>query len=357
MQPLVVLTRSNQVESLHQGYVCVASSEGQVRYSLGDLQTKIFLRSSAKPLIAVALVESGALEKFEISPRELAVICSSHSGQDFHRQAVSSILKKIGLDEQFLLCGRANPYNRQMNEKLIKRGERPSPLYNCCSGKHAGMLALCRYFGYPVERYTDPEHPVQQLILKTIGDLLDCDSSEICTGTDGCGAPNFQLSMQQAAYLFAQLAQGGKGQQKHSGSLGLIKRAMTSFPRMVNGDGEFCTDLIKQSGGRVIGKVGGEGVYCAAVLDQQLGIAVKIADGNERAAYPVMVQILNQLGVFSQAELDGLRLWACPPLKNHHGKVIGYTLPVFDLGQGARAGAKIGHPYELRNVPEGDVFN
>jgi L-asparaginase II len=236
MQPLVIITRTNHIESIHKGYLCVTDPQRNIVYSIGNPDTKVYLRSSAKPIQAVAFVSSGAMDEFNISLEELAIICSSHSGEDFHREAVSSILNKIGLSEKNLSCGVANPYNEDMINKLIKKGERPSQLYNCCSGKHAGMLALCRYNNFPVEGYTEPDHPVQQLILKTIADLLECDPGNITRGVDGCDIPTFMVTLHQASYLYSLLAQGINGKGKYRKALGLIQKAMTDFPRMINGD-------------------------------------------------------------------------------------------------------------------------
>lgn len=333
MPPLVVLTRSNRIESMHQGHICVIDSQKNTLYSIGNSHTKIYLRSSAKPIQAVSLVNSGAMENFHITLQELAIICSSHSGEDFHRAAVSSILNKIGLNETNLSCGIANPYNQDMINDLIKKGERPSQLFNCCSGKHAGMLALCKYYNYPIQGYTEPEHPVQQLILKTTAELLECPSDNITIGIDGCGIPTFMITLHQAAYLYSLLAHGSNHTGKYQEAFGLIQKAMTANPRMINGDKEFCTDLITHSDGKVIGKVGAEGIYCVAVPEKQLGICIKISDGNERAVYPVTTHILSQMGVLNEQAMEKLKIWAYPPVKNHKGKVMGYTIPVFNINK------------------------
>lgn len=348
MHPLVVLTRSNRVESVHNGYICVTDSQNEIKYSTGDPDTKVFFRSSAKPIQAVALASSGALKKFNITLQELAIICSSHSGEDFHREAVSSILSKVGLSEENLSCGVANPYNQDMINEVIKKGERPSQLYNCCSGKHAGMLTLCKYYGFPAEGYTELDHPVQQLILKTLAELLNCNTEDIVTGIDGCDAPTFMISLHQASYLYSLLAQGINGIGKYRDAFGLIQKAMITYPRMINGDKEFCTDLITHSDGKVIGKVGAEGIYCVAVPEKQLGICIKISDGNERGVYPVTTHILNQLKILNDQDMEKLRIWAYPPVKNHKGKIIGYNVPVFNINQ--KGGTfQIGDKFEFKD--------
>ncbi|MBB6217649.1 L-asparaginase II [Anaerosolibacter carboniphilus] len=331
MNSLVILTRSNRIESVHRGKICISDASGRVLSHIGDPQGKIYMRSSAKPFQAVALVASGAMEKYGLTMEELAIICSSHSGEDIHRSTVDSILRKIGLTEDALECGACNPYNKEMNALLIQKKEKPTPLYNCCSGKHAGMLALCRYHHYPIENYTDSAHPVQQLILKVVAELLAINTDQIPLGIDGCGVPNFMLSMKQGATLYARLAAGTNIQHPYALALEQIKTAMLSYPVMISGDGEFCTELMLHTHGKVIGKVGGEGIYSIAVPEMNWGMMIKVDDGNERAVYPVSLHLLRQLGILNGSLPEGLQPWAYPPVKDHKGKIVGYTLPAFDL--------------------------
>lgn len=327
MEPLVVITRYNRVESIHYGNISVVNSQGKVIESVGNAYGKLFLRSSAKPFQSIPLIESEALKRYNITSKELAVVCSSHSGEDFHRETVDSILRKISLNENYLSCGGANPYNPEINAMLIRHNKKPTPLYNCCSGKHAGMLAVCAQLGFPLKNYTHITHPLQRLIIEIIGKMLNKNPSVIELGYDDCGTPSFLLTVAEGAYLYSQLAKGLK--KDDNSPLSIIAKAMTAYPEMVNGDGEFCTDLIRSCKGKVIGKVGGEGVYCLALRDLELGVAIKITDGNERAVYPVACHVLRQLRVLDDIELEGLKKWNYPPIKNHKGVVNGYSVPAF----------------------------
>ncbi|MDF2502505.1 MAG: L-asparaginase, partial [Anaerosporomusa subterranea] len=321
---------TRHVESVHTGYVCIVDSSNNLLASIGDSSQKIFLRSSAKPFQAVAAVSSGATGHYGITSEELAVMCASHSGEEIHRKTVQSILTKVGLAESNLECGAANPYNQETNEWLIRHREKPTSLYNCCSGKHAGMLLLCKFFGYPTENYIAPDHPVQRHIFQTMAELLGCSAEDIILGEDGCGVPNCLITLRQAAYLYALLAGPGHSHE-YKQALAKIKEAILANPLMISGTGEFCTELMQNSDGKVVGKVGGEGVYGLGIVGTDKGICIKIADGNERAVYPVVVRVLRQLGVFDQAAEDRLYKWAYPPVNNHHGKMVGHTLPVFDI--------------------------
>lgn len=333
MQPLVALTRIDKVESIHKGYICVANSLDKTILSVGDPNIKVYLRSSGKPFQAVPLVSSGALEKFNISLSELAIMCSSHSGEYYHLEAIRSILQKIGLNEQALQCGAAYPINQNMNHQLIKNDLRPSPLHNCCSGKHTGLLVLCKHYNFPVESYAALDHPVQRLIHETFAELLECDTKDIMLGIDGCGLPSCHITLHQIAWLYSLLAKGSKGKGKYSQCFGLIQKAMTIYPQMLEGYNEFSTELGIHSPGKVIGKVGSEGLYCIAVPEKQFGACIKIADGNERAVYPVVIHLLSALGVFDKSTIKKLEKWAYPPIQNHKGIVTGYTIPIFELNK------------------------
>ncbi len=346
MDSLVVLTRSHRIESIHRGKICVSDPSGRIVSHIGDPQGKVYMRSSAKPFQAIALVASGSIEKYGLTMEEIAIICSSHSGEDDHRNTVAAILHKIGLTEDALQCGACNPYNEEMNALLIQKKEKPTSLYNCCSGKHAGMLALCRYHHYSIENYTEPDHPVQQLILQVVAELLGEKADQITLGTDGCGVPSFMLSMEQGATLYARLAAGTNIQDPYAHALEQIKTAMLSYPIMISGDHEFCTELMVHTQGKVIGKVGGEGIYCIAVPEMNLGMMIKVEDGNERALYPISIHLLRQLGILNCKLPEGLRRWAYPPVKDHKGKIVGYTLPAFDL-----------HGKELPRIDIGEEFS
>jgi L-asparaginase II len=351
LEKLVAITRSGFVESLHTGYVCVVNSEREIIYSIGDPEVKIFFRSAAKPFQALPLVHYGIIDRFGISEEELAVICSSHSGEEYHRDAVAAILHKIGLDESKLDCGETTPYNTRAYHRLIESGRDLSPLYNCCSGKHAGMLAACQYFGYPASGYTEREHPVQKLILATMAELLGCAPENITTGIDGCSIPTFIISVKDGAYLYSLLAGDSNRPGKYSDSLGRIRTAMQNHPEMINGHREFCTELIARTAGRVIGKVGAEGVYGAGVAGKGVGAVVKLTDGNERGLYPTVVSLLYQVGAIDEREISTLSDWATPPIKTHKGRVIGHGCAVFNLQRGTGGSLESGQAHSPAGQP------
>jgi L-asparaginase II len=311
-----------QLESVHLGIVAVIDEEDRVLLSRGNIHHKTYIRSAAKPIQILPLIESGAIEHFEFTPRECAVICGSHNGEPVHVQTVRKILQKIGLNRSFLQCGAHPPGYAPYAEELIRKGKSCTAFYNNCSGKHAGMLACCVRKNYKVENYLDFDHPLQLEILAFIEKFSG--ASNVFRGTDGCSAPVFLLEIQQMARLFAQLAA-----QKHE----LLKRSfaiLRAEPYMIGGLKRFDTDLMLNS--NVIGKVGGEGIHCVGIPSHgkqaAIGIAVKIADGNFRALYPVVVSLLRKLGTLNHQQLQSLSYYARTPLTNHRKKEIGYIQSV-----------------------------
>jgi len=331
MPQLVVRTRSGRVESIHHGYICVTDSDGKIVYSIGNPQARIFLRSSGKPIIACALVKSGAMKKFNITLKELAVICSSHEGQAVHRRLIKSVLEKIGAEEKDLECGHKYPENGKVKDALIKLGMRPTPIFSNCSGKHSGIIALCRYYGFPVEGYTREDHPVQHIIRGLFAELLDLGTEDVITGTDGCGLLTCNLSLYQHSYLYALLAHGYGHRGSYSDSFGIIQEAMTAYPNMIRGKGTFDSDLVFFSQGRAIGKKGAEGIYCLAIPEKRLGVCIKMLDGHPWSGYPVAVRILQELDIIDDWVVKKLEKWALPEVKDDKGNVVGYLHPVFSI--------------------------
>ena len=331
MPQLAVRTRSGRVESLHDGFICVADSDKNIIYSMGDPNAACYLRSAGKPIYAAALVDSGALQKFNITPKELAIICSSHEGRASHRRIILSILKKIGLSEKYLDCGHVYPENRKVHDALVMLCKRPTPIFSNCSGKHAGILALCQYYKYTVKGYIKPEHPVNQLILKTMAELLECDMSQVIIGADGCSLPTYMLALNQIAWLYARLAHGYGSGHRYDHCFGVIKDAIIQNPGVLRGNGTFCTELLKHTNGKAIGKIGAEGLYCIAIPEKKMGVCIKMSDGHPWASYAVVVRVLEELGVLDVKTVKKLDKWALPPIQNDKGEDVGYIHPVFSL--------------------------
>lgn len=281
---LVTLSRGHLVESFHRGAIALAGANGNLIIGMGDVSRPVFPRSAIKVLQALPLVESGAADAAGFDNRELALACASHSGEPVHARTAGRMLEKVGLTPDALACGPQWPLESGVARSLARTGKDPTVLHNNCSGKHAGMLALTQHLGFDVNGYEKPDHPVQNRIRKTLEDLTgEKLTGDVC-GIDGCSVPTWAVSLTGYARAFAKLANKEqlKGERRHAADR--LMRACASEPQMVEGEGRFGTDVMRQLGTAAFVKGGAEGVYCAAFPEQGLGLALKIDDGARRGA-------------------------------------------------------------------------
>ena len=301
----VEVTRGTRVESIHAVAACACDAAGSVRFEAGTIDVPIFTRSAAKPFIAAAVLRAGAAQRFGLAPQEIAIACGSHAGEPEHLAAVTSILTKIGAGADALRCG-GDP-----------------PLANNCSGKHAGILALARMLDAPLEGYLDPSHPAQRAILafceRVFGEQLRGDR----LGVDGCGIPNFAVSLRSGARAFARLARPDRPDDPDDAALRTVRDAMTAHPWFVAGTARFDTDLMLHTRGTLVAKVGAEGVQGVAVPAAGRGLVLKVVDGARRAGPPATVAILKMLGVLEEGALDALASHARPVVRNVAGRAVG----------------------------------
>ena len=306
---LVEITRGELGESFHRGAVAVADAQG-LRFVLGDVETPVYTRSSLKPIQALPLVECGAAEAFGVSDAEVALACASHSGEPMHTEAVAAWLKRIGCNENDLICGPQVPRYEPTSQAMAATQEKPSRLHNNCSGKHTGFLTVARYLKAPIANYVAIGHPVQQAVLKAVTALSGYANP--AWGIDGCAAPNFALPLAAFARALARVA----GRQTPGADR--ILRAMIAYPELVAGTGRFGTEVMRAAKGKVAAKVGAEGVYAAMLPDLGLGVALKIDDGGSRAAEIAIAVILEKLAV-----IDPAAGFASAPIINTRGTPVG----------------------------------
>ncbi|HNW99966.1 MAG TPA: asparaginase [Candidatus Cloacimonadota bacterium] len=324
-------SRGKIVESIHRGDAVVVRPGGAIVAECGDLGKVTYFRSSAKPIQAMQVVLSGAADHFELTDQELAVICSSHYAEDFHLEAVSSILKKIGLDENALLCGPAMSLMPEVAEKHCHMGFHAEKRFSDCTGKHAGMLAVCKYMDYPIENYIDPNHPLQKEILQIISDVCEYPADKISIGIDGCSVPVFGIPIFNMALGFVNMANSAYLPEKYRDAADRIFSAMNTYPEMVSGTGGFCTMLMSATDGRMIGKVGAQGVYCIGIRDPQMGIALKIEDGMPGMASMAAMQILVDLHLLKSDEYRKLSCFHKKQNLNDDNIPVGMIEPVFHM--------------------------
>ncbi|ANF97045.1 asparaginase [Paenibacillus bovis] len=328
---LVHAIRGDSVESVHGGSAVVVNAGGQVLYEIGEPQLPVYSRSCMKPVQAIPLILSGAADKYQLTNREIAVCCASHNGEPMHIETVNGMMSRAGIDLDLLNCGIHAPYSLEAYEQLLLSGHKPAPVHNNCSGKHAGMLLTAKAIGADLDSYIHPDHQVQQKVMEQLSILSGLEESEIPTGLDGCGLPTHLLPLEQLALVFARLAAPHQLPADTADAVKRIIHAMFEHPEMIGGTGEFDTVLMQQMKGRVIGKVGAEGVFCMALPEHGLGIAIKIDDGNRRGAYPAAVEILEQLHILNDEDRSVLDEFRTPVQQNHRQEDAGRLMPVFQL--------------------------
>jgi L-asparaginase II len=335
---LVEVWRGPLVESRHRGHLAAVDDRGNTIASLGLPETVTYVRSSGKPFQAIPVIVSGAAERFGFTEQEIAIACGSHSGESIHLDTVRSMLAKIGLDESALKCGVQEPFSAEVARQLARNQEPPNVLHNNCSGKHAAMLALAVHIDAATESYDDRDNPVQQMISTTFADFSGVPLQQIAIGVDGCGVPVFGMPVRAMALMYARLVAPESFDAATRDACQQITKAMIAFPEMVGGTKDrLDTELIKAAQGRLISKIGAEGVYTVGVLPSPewpngLGLALKIEDGDDhRARPPAVIEALRQLGVLAESELSALPSYAPITIRNRRGDRVGEARAAFTL--------------------------
>jgi L-asparaginase II len=304
----IVTLRDSLVESSHSVSAAVCRPDGRIHAWTGDPQRQTILRSAAKPFQALPLLLDGAADAFGVTDEELALACASHNSDRSQVAIVARWLERIGCSERDLACGPHPPLSRDLS---IRGPDTPrpdpapvSPLASNCSGKHTGMLTLARHHGWPVEGYHRDGHRVQGRILEVLADYVELKPVDIGRAVDGCVAVTSAMPLGAMATGFARLVSRGDPEPSR------VVRAMTARPDLVAGHGRLCTDLMRAFPGRVLAKVGAEGVYGAALIDEGIGVALKVEDGNWRACNVALLAVLEQLDlpVSGASQLDRYRI-------------------------------------------------
>jgi L-asparaginase II len=327
--------RGESIENSHLAHVAVVDAKGRLLYSFGDPTRMTLARSAAKPAQALAVLETGALERFGFDEADLALMCASHSSEARHIERTRSMLAKVHASEADLRCGGHPPLSDAVYVDWLKRDFKPGAVCSNCSGKHAGMLAGARSIGAAISGYEQPEHPLQVRVKHTVADVCDLPDDAVQWAIDGCNLPTPAFPLDRLARLFAKLAAsedevssaGADSASASSASstprtqaLARIYRAMTAYPELVGGEGRFCTTLMQAFDGALVGKVGADGSYAIGVraspqtaklgADGALGIAVKLEDGNVSVLYAVAAELLALLDIGTvdqRAKLDDFR--------------------------------------------------
>ncbi len=361
---LVEVRRGAIVEARSRGAIVAVEPDGRIVTQLGNPEMTISTRSAIKPIQAIPFITSGAADRFNVSGRELAVVCSSHNAEPFHTETVAALLARISLDESALRCGAHAPYDEATRKHLECSGVPFTQIHNNCSGKHTGMLATALHLGLSLDDYTAKEHPLQREIISIFTRLAGL-SDDLPSAIDGCSAPTFGVPLQALALAFARLVEASAdrervtetkvGSQFQNESVTLppqaaeavrrvklaiaarrIVAAMLAYPEMIGGTKTLDSDLMRAADGALICKVGAEAVHAIGVLPCEkypcgLGIALKMEDGASRAMPAAVIETLAQLAILDETQQRQLANYHKPEIKNHRGIVAGDIRSVFTL--------------------------
>ena len=310
-------------------HVAVVDGAGRLVASAGDPDYRTFWRSAAKPFQALPLVEDGVAQRFGLTRQDLALACASHSSEQGQVALVREFLQRVGCSERDLMCGPHRPLSDAVARDYETHGVRLTAVYSNCSGKHTGMLALAKHHGWPPEFYARSEHPVQQRCLKSVSEYTDVPvessppdplsvrsphpltpspfgrAETIGVAVDGCGVACFALPLRNMALAYTRLD-------------GPILEAMVHHPELIAGEGRPCTEIMRAHPGRVVAKVGAEGVYSALLIRESLGVTLKVEDGHSVASALAIASVLAELGLKPQPAALLKK-----PITNSRGETVG----------------------------------
>lgn len=324
---LVEVTRGQIVESRHAGAVAVLDADGAVLMEIGDIDRPVFPRSAVKAIQALPFLESGAADAYGFGDREIALACASHSGEPEHAELAASMLSAASLDQTALECGAHWPTRQEAALELARTSAHPLPLHNNCSGKHSGFICTCRHLGIDHRGYAAAGHAAQQAVRDAMESVTGAAHAVEACGMDGCSIPTYAVPLKSLAHGFARMATGtGLGAERAKAARRIFASCMAE-PFLVAGTDRLDTRLMQAAAGRVMLKVGAEGVYCAAIPELGVGMALKCDDGAIRAAEVMVAAVLARFFANDEALSAGLLAMANPVMKNWNGIKVGALRP------------------------------
>jgi len=328
MNPILVnIWRGNAIESHHRGAVSVIDSSGRPVLALGDVQRPVFPRSAIKFLQAIAFVESGAIEHYALQDEHIAIACASHNGEPVHVELIDEWLQRIQCDHDDLECGAELPLHQATQFELMQEGRGPQRSHHNCSGKHLAILSTCRHLGENIKNYRLYNHTAQRRWFEVLESVSNARVMQLPWGYDGCGIPALALPLQRTAIAMARFGDGTSLSTERRAAAERIQAAITQYPYLVAGKERVCTAIMERLAPEVLVKVGAQGCFTACVPAQGLGIALKVDDGNERAARVVLGAVLQQLGVLDAQVAKELEDYIAPSITNSRGEVVGRAEP------------------------------
>ena len=341
--------RNGIEESVHRGDIVEADAAGRLIRAVGDPERVVTLRSTVKPFGVVALIEAGGIAAFDLEPPEIAIMASSHSGEDFHVRTIQGMFRRAGVSQTALACGSDGmPLDVLTAARLARDGEKPSALRHMCSGQHAVSLLLSRLKGWDLETYWQADHPSQVAYRSAVARAYGTTPERLVTAIDGCGVQTYAFRLREVAQAYAMLADPAAipprdGRSTLAPALTIVRDAMLANPEMVGGRHDrLDTSLMKAAEGRLVSKAGMEALRAIAImpgprtgtlLDAPSGLAAKIEDGDgyDRGTWAASVEALRQVGVLDPQAVRMLSRYHRPTIMDPHGRVGAESIPEFEL--------------------------
>ncbi len=349
--------RNGIEESVHRGDIVEADAAGRVIRQLGDPDRLVTLRSTVKPFGLLALIEAGGIKVFDLEPAEIAIMASSHSGEDLHVRTLQAIYRRSGVSQSLLGCGAEGaPLDALTAARLARDGEKASPVRHMCSGQHTVALLLCRLNDWDAVDYWQPQHPSQVAYRNAVARAYGTHPGKLRTAIDGCGVETYAFRLRDVARAYAMLADPSAvpstdPRSELAPALTIVRDAMLANPEIIGGRHDrLDTSLMKAAPGRLVSKAGMEALRGVAILPGPRtgtnetgasGMAVKIEDGDgyDRGTWAASVEALRQAGVLDGAALRALARYHRPTILDPHGRVGAESIAAFEL---APVGERIG---------------
>ena len=327
---LLVELRNGIMECEHQGAICAVDEHGQVKYSLGDIEAPRFLRSAGKPFQLIPSIKHGIIEHYHLNDKDIALMMSSHRGEDMHMETLDHIMHQCELTESALQCAESYPLHGRSREQWIRHGGDPSKRFHNCSGKHFGVLSWCKLEGYDLDSYMDPNHPAQQAMTAAIMEMSETKPEQAVSGTDGCGFPVYALPLKHIATAYLKLACPDLITDPDTRrAVEIIGQAMNAHPLLIGGTNRLDSILMEDS--NIVAKGGFKGIFGFALREERLGFAVKIADGADEECAYVVTSLLKQINYKCKETISRLESVFSSNILNDQGLVVGESRSVFQL--------------------------
>jgi L-asparaginase II len=320
----VEATRGEHRETVHEVHAVLCDAQKNILGCFGNPETRTYERSVAKPIQLLTAIQHRPSLLDECSNEEIAVMASSHSGEQKHTETLYGLLNRYGLDESMLLCGTHPAFLPEVGRELARQGIDPKPIHHNCSGKHTSMLLACQSQGWPYESYNKIDHPIQVAIRRNMGRYAGLDPDGIDYGPDGCGVPSWWLDLRSIAVTSAKYGDAGFGDDLEKRIRHRIFEAYHKASWWTSGTGRIDFDFNRESDGKWLAKGGGEAVFGVSFKDRAMGLSLKVLDGRYEVVPVALMYIMKEWNLMSKDQARRLSKWVKVVRRNSPGWDIGY---------------------------------